>query len=895
MSSEEEGGSKKRRIERACDTCRKKKIRCDGMQANKKCSHCNAFKLKCTYVEAAKKRAPPKAYVESLEERLKSMEALLQKMSSSEAGPSGSSGQMDSTMNYGEGSSSSGRGREESDASAPRTPYVPGIPDADPEPSDDEADVLLGRMNLNSRFFGRSSDVSLVKTALDVRRGLLSGSDTQAAPWRFPRRRPEHWTSPPWQEDSWAFGTGFTFPEPDLLTELVALFFKHTNTILPVLHRPSFERDLAEGRHLRESSFGVIVLCVCACASRLSDDTRCYMDGSQDRDSAGWRWFNQMRFVPNTAFNPMTVSDLQVYAIRSMFLLQASTLQAAWTMVGIGIRMGQDIGAHRRKLYSSGPTVAGEQQKRAFWVMVYIDRTLSALLGRSCAIQSEDFDLEMPADVDDDYWQPEDGSEPFKQPPGRPTTIAAFIHQLKLSQILSFTLRSIYSIQKSKVFLGFVGPDWEHNVIAELDSALTKWHDAIPEHLRWDPNRQDNPLFHSLSASLITTYYVTQISVHRPFMMRRDKPALSAPSTLISLNAARAGARVIEVFQRNPRMIQGPPMFLQPAAFTSAILLLLNIWASKQTGAIMDAAKDLEYIRICMDWIKATEKRSYTAGRCWDILNELSTFGEAFMQSGDSSQTTLEQDSSPSSIPSTAPPQPSDHSDPSSRTSPEEAAGAYASSGPLDAYKHTSPATTSSGASAGPRDYPFDSASSHEDYTAPRMQHQQPPPRPSQVQSHANSFTSLWSGQAAENPADFVARPMVVPSQNPVDFPGPRDFAMHNTLESNVYPGQPSSQRTTYGVSNERNAYGAGPSGGPGGFGADAFGGGNVDLGMFGGMRDMMGFGFQGLGGMGMGEMLDQWGAAAGMSGGMYDGTPQGGMNAEADPMNLLWGRPPGE
>ena len=82
-----------------------------------------------------------------------------------------------------------------------------------------------------------------------------------------------------------------------------------------MLHRPTFESDLAEGKHHRDSSFAVVLLCVCACAARLSDDPRCYIDGSQDRDSAGWRWFNQMRFVPNTAFNPMTVSDLQVYAV----------------------------------------------------------------------------------------------------------------------------------------------------------------------------------------------------------------------------------------------------------------------------------------------------------------------------------------------------------------------------------------------------------------------------------------------------------------------------------------------------------------------------------------------------------------------------------------------------
>lgn len=232
-------------------------------------------------------------------------------MSSYEAGSSGSPGQMNSTMDRGEGSSSSAHGASDADTSRPS--YVAGIPDGDPEPSDDEADVLLGQLNLNSRFFGRSSDVSLVKTALDE---MVAGKDAQGAPWPFPRRRPEHWTSPPWQEDSWTIGTGFAFPDPDLLSELVNVFFEKNNSVMPVLQRPTFERELAEEKHLRESSFAVVVLCVCACASRLSDDPRCLIDGSQDRDSGGWRWFNQIRFAPNPAFSPMTVSDLQVYAVR---------------------------------------------------------------------------------------------------------------------------------------------------------------------------------------------------------------------------------------------------------------------------------------------------------------------------------------------------------------------------------------------------------------------------------------------------------------------------------------------------------------------------------------------------------------------------------------------------
>ncbi|GAA98844.1 uncharacterized protein L969DRAFT_76596 [Mixia osmundae IAM 14324] len=62
---------------RACDTCRKKKIRCDGGSLDDPCSNCRTARRDCTFDENAKKRNPPKGYVEQLERRLETMETFL--------------------------------------------------------------------------------------------------------------------------------------------------------------------------------------------------------------------------------------------------------------------------------------------------------------------------------------------------------------------------------------------------------------------------------------------------------------------------------------------------------------------------------------------------------------------------------------------------------------------------------------------------------------------------------------------------------------------------------------------------------------------------------------------------------------------------------------------------
>ena len=59
-------------------------------------------------------------------------------------------------------------------------------------------------------------------------------------------------------------------------------------------------------------------------------------------------------------------------------------------MVGIGIRLAQDVGAHRRKVYGPELTVEDELWKRACWVLVALDRAICCTLGRPCALQDEE-------------------------------------------------------------------------------------------------------------------------------------------------------------------------------------------------------------------------------------------------------------------------------------------------------------------------------------------------------------------------------------------------------------------------------------------------------------------------------------------------------------------------
>jgi hypothetical protein len=133
----------------------------------------------------------------------------------------------------------------------------------------------------------------------------------------------------------------------------------------------------------------------------------------------------------------------------------------AWLTVSAGLRKVQDRGAHRKKVYGNTLTADEEQWKRTVWVLIVFDRFGSVHLGRPCCTReaeyvisislllslsqliSNSFDLELPVEVDDEYWENNNPTLAFQQPPGKPALVTAFNFLIKLTQIIAFALRTI--------------------------------------------------------------------------------------------------------------------------------------------------------------------------------------------------------------------------------------------------------------------------------------------------------------------------------------------------------------------------------------------------------------------------------------------------------------------
>ncbi|KAJ7479527.1 fungal-specific transcription factor domain-containing protein [Mycena latifolia] len=611
---------KRRKLQGACDVCKRKKVRCDSSEMpGKRCTNCINSQIECTHASPARLNAgedpvaAPALTVKTAQEHI----ATILSPSTVYIPPTDSHQVLVQIALY-------ARSLEEKLAAlqtpvpkalSPLTvpieedsppPEVPANDDSDP-PIRDSLSGLIPSAKPDL-FYGKSSSVQFVKSAIKHIQGntsIVVGV-----------QRPEFWAIQPW-EKLIIETPPLVFPENDLLASLVQIYFEQINPILGILHSPSFRRSVAEGLHFRDKHFGAVVLAVCALASRSSDDPRVFLDGINPEHSCGWKWFRQVRPL-RASFSPEpSLYQLQVICLSVLYLAGTSNSEECWLLAGLGLRCAQGAGAHHRNGYTNMEPLQAELYKRVFFMLMATDTIMNSFKGRPCITHSVDFDLELPVDCDEEYW----GIPHAVQPPGKPSTSAFLVAYFPLMIIFGRIQRAVYPVNGQLPFA---------EMIVELDSDLNKWVDALPEHLRWDPN-QENQVFLVQSAALYASYYHAQILIHRPFIPAPGKEPMSNtsfPSLAICANAARSCGHVLDVQTRRGRGLLHHPQVMS-VLFDCAVVLLINVWAvvgkSRTAERYNRATADVQN---CVRVLRLYERRWRVAGRKCEIISALLNIGK---------------------------------------------------------------------------------------------------------------------------------------------------------------------------------------------------------------------------------------------------------------------------
>ncbi|KAJ7141494.1 fungal-specific transcription factor domain-containing protein [Mycena epipterygia] len=553
-----------------------------------RCTQCINTGVACTHADLVKNLSSARGYVAALEARVEKLERLLSK----ERDRIAFTEQLENDISL--------------------KPLSHAIEEKLPRNDTDPVEGALKKLTLNpdsNRFFGKSSGVQLVQTALNFQSHLtthLTGPTPPSIP-KLPNKRKEVWETLPWLIPADNDGPRYTFPDPDLLPTLVDLYFKEVNCYSPVLHRPTFDRNVADNLHLRDHRFGATLLMVCSLGARYSNDPRVILEGEVNFESAGYEWYHQVRVIPEHLMYKPDLYELQTIALSVIYLQVLVPTATSWNQIGFGLRRAQDVGAHRRRI-EPHPTAESEQWKRAFWVLLCLDWQFSTDSGRPLAMHDQDFDQDLPLDCDDEYW---DLPQPlnFRQPAGKPSAISAsfFICRAKLLKIEAAVATTIYSPRKAQDPCGRPSPT-DAQIIAAFDSALNSWLFEVPEHLRWDPDCK-NDLHFQQSAQLYSGFYAVQILAHRPYIPAPLEASRTGalPSLAICTNAARFCARIFDALDKRG--------MLPPSKYDSGIVLLLNTWSGKRSGSAHNSSKGLDHVYTCLKLITTAETRYRAAGR----------------------------------------------------------------------------------------------------------------------------------------------------------------------------------------------------------------------------------------------------------------------------------------
>ncbi|KAJ3923514.1 fungal-specific transcription factor domain-containing protein [Lentinula edodes] len=607
------GGSRKRQPN-ACNYCRRRKVRCDSAtRGGEACSNSVLIqqKIDCLHTVPRKKRGPPagrstqlksdniKALTESilssvpynlpedkteLQQILRELASYIRtlekqlamvQMSNSDLGNGG--------FRY----SSVRKVMEQFVGSPEPIPVHAGEPSTlgfqDDHDDTDELSETLKKLQFSQspERYSASNRLMLIKSGIAANQG--NGMDTNHDVFK----RPVFWTIQPWQFTNEPQLPPLIFPPQDLLDRLIDLWFVKSQPYFPLFHRPTFERSVISGLHYHDRHFGETLLAMCALSARHSDDPRTFTHGSPL--SAGFMWMQQVNPAPITFSEAPSLMQVQKLILYVMFMQTTSMPYSSLGLTGLGIRLLQDVGAHRKK--STPPTVAGELWKRAFWILNYIDLSLSINLGRPRAMTSDDYDAEFPIECDDEYWE-QSGELAFKQPLGKFCQLSYWIHMLKLVGILETVQRATSTVRPRRK----PDPDalfLRQQAVIEIDKALGSWLENIPAQLKWDPQRQDTVSFHQ-SAMLYIMYFFLRMETYRnglatsPTSLERDYLSL------------------------------GPQLLA--AIANSGIVLLINIWKAKRLDLDIDIDLEMGDVVKCMLQLERFEQRIQLAGRLRDTL-----------------------------------------------------------------------------------------------------------------------------------------------------------------------------------------------------------------------------------------------------------------------------------
>ncbi|KAH8888995.1 hypothetical protein GQ53DRAFT_723777 [Thozetella sp. PMI_491] len=622
---------KRRNITRACDDCRRRKIKCDG---ERPCASCAEFNSECTYNRpSGRSRATKWKNTDALEERLQKTESILRQLAphldreTLKAAPIPAEKSPRATVPvHGDAGGAESRGAEP----ARRAVGSPG------EDTPEGARFVP--------FVEKVSQLDLTDTGEYVFHGLSSGAAflsriTQQFPtlFRHDSRTP---FSPQPQRPfpaspiaGWPANYDFLkLPPKELARALCEYSFSRACCIYRVVHVPSFwkkfERLYEERPQIclpEQRRFVGLVFSVIALGSMYDVDENDPTNPNHyvvatDR---GYKYYISARSYLQDITECGDMTTLQALVFNAQFLEATGNLSSCHSMIGIALRSALRMGLHRCLPHTSLTPIDEEVRRRVFYTIRQMDIYLSTTLGLPLLLQDKDIDQPWPREVNDEYITEITVVSP---PLGMPSFLEAFNAHIKLMRILAKVVEYIYlpkGMARGPTDVTYM-ISWAR--IKEIEKDLHDWHENLPPTWRPGPPEEDTQITR-IKTLLRFAYGHVQLMLYRPFLQFYSRQA-SSDDTIDERHLAFATAGInvcrniihIGLEIRRQAVLIGPYWFITYTQFLAILSVVLYVLHNPDMPGVSELFSDAKLGKDC---ISSLTQRSLAADRVTFALDSL--------------------------------------------------------------------------------------------------------------------------------------------------------------------------------------------------------------------------------------------------------------------------------
>ncbi|KAB5570709.1 fungal-specific transcription factor domain-containing protein [Coniochaeta sp. 2T2.1] len=629
---------KRRRVTRACDECRRKKIKCDGKQP---CTHCSVYSYECTYDKPSnRRRNPAPQYIEALETRLQRAEDLLRKfMPDVNLADPG----LDPTVQQ----EFHNRDKARTQAAKLKREAMQRAATEAQDPQLQSMIETIGQLDLSEDgewdFHGTSSGAVFLRRMKQHFRGLL-GNDYRTPFLPRPLNRPQGMfsiesprssSSSPW--DVASMPNLYDLPDKEKARTLCYYSLNCATCLMRVVHIPWFYEMFEKVYELPPEGFGneerrflglLYSVLALGCMYNVSADDPSRPVTYKTAMEEGINYYTSARVLIQDVAECRDLTSLQALLYMLLFLQVTANISGCYSFVGIALRSAIRMGLHRRLPHAKLTPIEDESRKRAFFVIRQMDTYISAILGFPMMLSHEDIDQALPTEVDDEYITKDAILTP---PSGTPSFFQAFNAQARLMEILEKVVRHIYPIKGMEESIRKKEESTNatyvinYGRIREIEQDLQDWYDRLPEY--WRPSPEGPIEVIRVRTLLRFAYAHVQMMLYRPFLhyaspkMAGGKPAdercyaCAAAAITVSRNIVHIGIEI----QKQAHLI-GPYWFALYTQFFAIISLVFYVLENPDKPG---ATEILEDAREGTEVIASLSQRSIAAERITDALSSL--------------------------------------------------------------------------------------------------------------------------------------------------------------------------------------------------------------------------------------------------------------------------------